>query len=348
MDLVTLAAAKKYTDETLAGAGAVKGEKGDPGPQGPKGDKGDPGTPGVKGDKGDKGDPGTPGVKGDKGEPGKDATINGKDAITLEAGDNVSIVTGEDGTVTISSSGGGASLASGRGTTISDGKINVDLPSVAMTQEEYDALTDEEKNSETLFILPCGTEGVPTGGTTGQVLAKKSNTDYDTQWVDQTGGSSAGDVYSTEETKIGTWIDGKPLYRKVFVVTIPSLSDNNWVALVGTTIDELDTVCYINLVDIVDQSYFSFPYVDRVYFAQVRYFKKKLSYTTGAGICFNGNIPDLVGNTGIVVLKYTKTTDQATIELPVMTTATPESAYSTENLNFSTAYATTVSAEEAV
>ena len=31
-------------------------------------------------------------------------------------------------------------------------------------------------------------EGVPTGGTTGQVLAKASNTDYDTEWVDQTGG----------------------------------------------------------------------------------------------------------------------------------------------------------------
>jgi len=31
-------------------------------------------------------------------------------------------------------------------------------------------------------------EGVVTGGTTGQVLAKASNTDYDTEWVDQTGG----------------------------------------------------------------------------------------------------------------------------------------------------------------
>lgn len=30
--------------------------------------------------------------------------------------------------------------------------------------------------------------GVAAGGTTGQVLAKKSNTDYDTEWVDQTGG----------------------------------------------------------------------------------------------------------------------------------------------------------------
>jgi len=33
-------------------------------------------------------------------------------------------------------------------------------------------------------------EGVPVGGTTGQVLAKSSNTDFDTEWVDQTGGGS--------------------------------------------------------------------------------------------------------------------------------------------------------------
>ena len=30
--------------------------------------------------------------------------------------------------------------------------------------------------------------GVPTGGTSGQVLAKKSNTNYDTEWVNQSGG----------------------------------------------------------------------------------------------------------------------------------------------------------------
>lgn len=34
------------------------------------------------------------------------------------------------------------------------------------------------------------TLGLPTGGTTGQVLAKASNTDYDTEWADQTGGGS--------------------------------------------------------------------------------------------------------------------------------------------------------------
>ena len=35
-------------------------------------------------------------------------------------------------------------------------------------------------------------EGVPVGGTTGQVLAKNSNTDYDTEWIDPPAGSGGG------------------------------------------------------------------------------------------------------------------------------------------------------------
>ena len=40
---------------------------------------------------------------------------------------------------------------------------------------------------------------VPTGGTTGQVLAKKSDTDNDIEWVDQTGGSSAVIISSNDD-----------------------------------------------------------------------------------------------------------------------------------------------------
>ena len=35
---------------------------------------------------------------------------------------------------------------------------------------------------------PAG-QGIASGGTTGQVLAKKSNTDYDTEWINQSGGA---------------------------------------------------------------------------------------------------------------------------------------------------------------
>ena len=34
------------------------------------------------------------------------------------------------------------------------------------------------------------------------------------------------DTYSTEEQVIGTWIDGKPLYRKVLVGTVPTVSES--------------------------------------------------------------------------------------------------------------------------
>lgn len=88
---------------------------------GAKGDKGDPGTPGkdgapgkdgytpikgvdyfdgVKGDKGEKGDrgekgeqgiQGLPGVNGKNGADGKNATINGKNAVNIVAGDNINL-----------------------------------------------------------------------------------------------------------------------------------------------------------------------------------------------------------------------------------------------------------------
>ena len=46
---------------------------------------------------------------------------------------------------------------------------------------------------------PAG-PGVAAGGTTGQVLAKKSNTNYDTQWIDNSGGGSTVSVNVGETT----------------------------------------------------------------------------------------------------------------------------------------------------
>lgn len=100
MDLITYAVLKKYINETLAGAGALKGDKGDPftyedftpeqlaaligpkgdmgpqgeigpaGPQGKIGPKGDIGPKGEKGDIGPQGEVGPKGEKGDKGPKG--------------------------------------------------------------------------------------------------------------------------------------------------------------------------------------------------------------------------------------------------------------------------------------
>lgn len=77
---------------------------------------------------------------------------------------------------------------------------------------------------------------VPVGGAKGQILAKKTDTTNDTEWVngvsvvDNLNSTSETDAlsakqgrllgtYSTDnEVQVGHWIDGKPIYRKVFNV----------------------------------------------------------------------------------------------------------------------------------
>lgn len=89
-------------------------------------------------------------------------------------------------------SGGSTDLTAGDGASIQDGEISVTTPVRGIvTQAEFDALTEEQR-SKGLYVISGG------------------------------GGESAGEVYSTEETRIGTWIDGKPLYRIVFSATTPS------------------------------------------------------------------------------------------------------------------------------
>lgn len=99
---------------------------------------------------------------------------------------------------------------------------------------------------------------VPAGGTTGQVLAKNTDTDNDVHWIDPINGVTVTDTltststtdalsanqgkilndkitnattYSTEEINTGEkWIDGKTIYKKVImavgVTTSARLSDH--------------------------------------------------------------------------------------------------------------------------
>ena len=78
LDLIALRGAKNYVDETLEGAGALKGEKGDPGEQGPQGEKGEAGLPGPQG---------IQGIQGIQGEPGESAVsaITPRGDYTVEA-----------------------------------------------------------------------------------------------------------------------------------------------------------------------------------------------------------------------------------------------------------------------
>lgn len=189
-----------YSLVTHMNTEGIKGDKGD------KGDQGEQGIQGPKGDKGDKGDTGEQGIQGIQGEQG----IQGPAGPKGDTGDQ-----GDPG------------------------------------------------------------EGIPEGGTTGQVLKKKSNTDFDTEWgeaaspltfasddfdvseqnevsldakqryfvgtnaewtalssaekakytlVNITDDDETGDeiIYSTDERKIGRWIDGRTIYQKTFKLKTPT------------------------------------------------------------------------------------------------------------------------------
>ena len=116
------------------------------------------------GEKGEKGDNGKNGVDGKDGKDGKDG-LNGKDGEQGQQG--VSVVNANvelDGSLVLELSDG---------TEIDAGEV--------VGRDGRDGING---------LRGLDGVGVPTGGTTGQVLAKIDGTDYNTQWVTSSGGGS--------------------------------------------------------------------------------------------------------------------------------------------------------------
>lgn len=75
-----------------------------------------------------------------------------------------------------------------------DNTADLDKPISTATQKALNNKVDKEKGkglSTNDYTNEDKAKLIPTGGTTGQVLAKKSDTDNDVEWVNQTGGGSA-------------------------------------------------------------------------------------------------------------------------------------------------------------
>lgn len=91
----------------------------------------------------------------------------------------------------------GSELTAGDGLSKEGDTLSVTTPVRGIvTQAEFDALPEAQKNSG-LYVISDGS-GEPGGG------------------------ESAGEIYSTKETRIGTWIDGKPVYQQTFSFMSPS------------------------------------------------------------------------------------------------------------------------------
>ena len=113
------------------------------------------------------------------------------------------------------------------------------------------------------------------------------------------------EVYSTGETRIGTWVDGKPLYRQIFTRAL-----NNEDSALIANIDNID------FITVTDKSTTMFEDTSYSYYVPVstyetstnfsKFYVSKNKKTNKADIRWVGNY-----TTGkvIAVVEYTKTTD---------------------------------------
>lgn len=148
------------------GPAGLQGERGLPGADGPTGPQGDVGPAGIAGPKGDKGDRGDAGPQGVQGLPGVD---------------------GATGPVGADGPRGERGLPGGPGAQGEPG------PQGEPGERGLQGIQGERgpAGADSTVPGPAGAngQGVPTGGTTGQVLAKTSGSNYATAWVTPTGGS---------------------------------------------------------------------------------------------------------------------------------------------------------------
>ena len=129
-------------------------------------------------------------------------------------------------------------------------------------------------------------------------------------------------TYSTEERKIGTWINGKPLYRTTFESKITAIL--SWASL-NKVIQNLDQVVAI---------YGIIVYTNHMIF-QIPGGVTSLGYNIldMPGVCYFCSDSTAAGATTYISIEYTKTTDQATIETSSVSSSNLDS---TENEDEST------------
>lgn len=199
----------------LQGEQGISGIQGEVGPEGPRGEKGEKGDTGDKGDPGERGpigpegpagrdgldgkngEPGPEGPKGDQGEPGPGLPPGGKPGqIPIKVSEEDYATEWSD----LPEGEGGVDFTTDDTLELSEENVlGVTTPVKGIIdQDAFDKLQPEEQQKG-LHVIPGNKPNIST------YIVQKP-----------------GEIYSTDEVVIGTWIDGKLIYRKV--ITYESLS----------------------------------------------------------------------------------------------------------------------------
>lgn len=107
----------------------------------------------------------------------------------------------------------------------------------------------------------------------------------------------AGIIYSTDEVVIGKWIDGKPIYRKVFPIGRKTFSENQVVITTELNNKNVSTMIKADLTWVRGSSQFAFTTYWQIYIRD-----NDIS-STSRGSAFT------TGSDAVAIFEYTKITD---------------------------------------
>ena len=139
----------------------------------------------------------------------------------------------------------------------------------------------------------------------GESLPIGSEIDFEGQVADIPIGweevEDKGEIYSTTETRVGTWIDGKPLYRKV--VDLGNLPNNAQKTVVANTSNlELCITCRGMAYNLTSGNFFPIPRGTTGGNFMIEYYKPD-------DVVAVRTTDDRTSFKGIAIIEYTKTTD---------------------------------------
>jgi hypothetical protein len=158
------------------------------------GDKGDTGATGSSGSSGTSGSRGSSGTSGSTGSSGTSGSTGSSGTSGSTGSSGTSGSTGSSGTSGSTGSSGTSGSTGSSGTSGSTGSTGSSGTSGSTGSSGTSGSTGSSGSSGTSGSSgSSGTSGygIPSGGTSGQVLSKIDTTDYNTQWVDQSGGGGA-------------------------------------------------------------------------------------------------------------------------------------------------------------
>lgn len=198
-------------------------------------------------------------------------------------------------------------LTAGEGIDITNNVVSITDPvatAVELTTAEYSALSDAEKDSETIYFITDADNSPANMGDGGSGVASYN--------------------YSTEEQLVGTWIDGKPLYQvTVNCGPVVNKSANTYQSLrsVAHNINDIDTIVSARGFLFGTQPVSNTPLPWTTYTAsnnsltyQCTYLVRQVNQTNVVLAIFSPNYAtQIVGNAAwgniYVTFQYTKTTD---------------------------------------